>query len=225
MELKKYQRLIIDDLQQFLRLVDEEKNIGLAYEKHWATKGLPVTSYDFNGMPPYKYTIPQCPHVCIKVPTGGGKTFLACNALAPIFNEYHKGLEKAVVWLVPSSSILEQTLKNLKDPSHPYQQKLNDLFSHRVEVYDKKELLDAQSFNASTVKENVSIMILSYASLRITNKEERKTYQENEKLTGFFTADTDRSLLLQKEGVDEMSLINVIRLAWARSWQACCVRD
>ena len=212
MELKKYQRLIIDDLQQFLVLLNEEKNIGLAYEKHWAAKGLPVTSYDFNGMPPYKYSIPQCPHVCIKVPTGGGKTFLACNALAPIFNQYHKGLEKTVVWLVPSSSILEQTLKNLKDPSHPYRQKLNDLFSHRVEVYDKKELLDAQSFNASTVKENVSIMILSYASLRITNKEERKSYQDNSNYAGFFTADTDRSVLLQKEGVDEMSLINVIRL-------------
>ena len=212
MELKKYQRLIIDDLQQFLVLLNEEKNIGLAYEKHWAAKGLPVTSYDFNGMPPYKYSIPQCPHVCIKVPTGGGKTFLACNALAPIFNQYHKGLEKTVVWLVPSSSILEQTLKNLKDPSHPYRQKLNDLFSHRVEVYDKKELLDAQSFNAGTVKENVSIMILSYASLRITNKEERKSYQDNSNYAGFFTADTDRSVLLQKEGVDEMSLINVIRL-------------
>ena len=212
MELKKYQRLIIDDLNNFLQLLNEEKNINKAYEKHWESKGLPVTSYDFNGMPPYKYTIPQCPHVCIKVPTGGGKTFLACNALAPIFNKYHKGLQKVVVWMVPSSSILEQTLRNLKDPSHPYRQKLNDLFSHRVEVYDKKGLLDAQGFSATTVLENVSIMVLSYASLRITNKEERKSYQENSNYASFFHADTDRSLLLQKPGVDEMSLINVIRL-------------
>lgn len=211
MELKKYQRLIIDDVESFLRLLDEEKNISLAYEKHWAAKGLPVTSYDFNGMPAYKYTIPQCPHVCIKVPTGGGKTFLACNALEPIFSKYHKGLQKAVVWLIPSTSILEQTLKNLKNPSHPYRQKLNDLFSHRVEVYDKKELLDAQSFSATTVKENISIMVLSYASLRITNKEERKTYQDNSSYASFFTNASDNSLLLQKEGVDEMSLINVIR--------------
>lgn len=212
MELKKYQRLIIEDLENFLSFLNVEKNIGLAYEIHWLSKGLPVTSYDFTGMPPYKYNIPQCPHICIKVPTGGGKTFLACNAMKPIFNRYHKGIEKAVVWLVPSSSILEQTLKSLKDPAHPYRQKLNDLFSHRVEVYDKKELLDAQSFNSSTVKENISIMIMSYASLRITNKEERKSYQDNSNYAGFFTADTDRNLLLKKEGVDEMSLINVIRL-------------
>lgn len=212
MELKKYQRLIIDDLQNFIGLLNQENNIGLAYEKHWASKGLPVTSYDFNGMPPYKYTIPQCPHVCIKVPTGGGKTFLACNALEPIFTKYHKGIERAVVWLVPSTSILEQTLKNLKNPSHPYRQKLNDLFSHRVEVYDKKELLDAQSFSATTVKENISIMVLSYASLRISNKEDRKSYQDNSNYASFFGADTNKDLLLQKPGVDEMSLMNVIRL-------------
>jgi type III restriction enzyme len=211
MELKKYQRLIINDLQQFLDLLQQEQNIQQAYEQHWNAKGLPVTSYEFSGMPPYKTTIPQCPHVCIKLPTGGGKTFLACNALQPIFTKYHKGLHKVVVWSVPSTSILDQTLKNLKDPSHPYRQKLNDLFSHKVAVYDKKELLDAQSFNATTVKEHLSIMVLSYASLRITNKEERKTYQDNSNYTSFFNADTDRNLLLQKPGVDEMSLINVIR--------------
>ncbi len=220
MELKKYQRLIIDDLENFLGFLSQEKDIRSAYEKHWKSKGLPVTSYDFNGMPPYKTTIPQCPHVCIKVPTGGGKTFLACNALSPIFKKYHKALEKVVVWLVPSTSILEQTLKNLKDPSHPYRQKLNDLFSHRVEVYDKKELLDAQSFNATTVKENLSIMVLSYASLRISNKEDRKSYQDNSNYVSFFNAGTDKSLLLQKPGVDEMSLVNVIRLL-----QPVCIID
>lgn len=53
---------------------------------------------------------------------------------------------------------------------------------------------------------------LRYASLRITNKEERKSYQDNSKYAGFFNADADKSLLLQKQGVEEMSLINVIRL-------------
>jgi len=210
MELKKYQRLIIDDLQNFLRILNEERNISLAYEKHWAAKGFPISSADFNGMPPYKSTIPQCPHVCIKVPTGGGKTFLACNALSTIYN-YLKTQNKLVVWLVPSTSILEQTLKNLKDASHPYRQKLNDLFSHRVEVYDKQEILNAQSFNATSVKENLSIMVLSFASLRITNKEERKSYQNNGAYLSFFNNDTDKNLLLDKQGVDEMSLINVIR--------------
>ena len=210
MELKKYQRLIIEDLDNFLRLLDEERKIHFAYEKHWSAKGFPVSSVDFNGMPSYKYTIPQCPHVCIKVPTGGGKTFLACYALSSIYN-FLKPQNKLVVWLVPSTSILEQTLRNLKDASHPYRQKLNDLFSHRIEVYDNKELQDAQSFNVTSVKENLSIMVLSFASLRIKNKEDRKLYQDNGALLSFFEGDTDKDSYLDKLGVEEKSLINVIR--------------
>jgi type III restriction enzyme len=80
-----------------------------------------------------------------------------------------------------------------------------------VEVYDKLEVLNAQSFNATSVKENLSIMVLSFASLRITNKEERKTYQNNGAYLSFFNTETDKGVFLDKPGVDEMSLINVIR--------------
>jgi type III restriction enzyme len=210
MELKKYQQAVIKDLENFLGFLKQEKNIGLAYEKHWARKNYPVSSADFNGMPAYKYTIKKCPHICIKVPTGGGKTFLSCNAIAPIF-KYVNPINKLVVWLVPSNAILEQTLKTLKDAGHPYRQKLNELFNHRVEVYSKDELLNAQSFNATSVKENLSIMVLSYASLRIKNKEDRKLYQDCGALLSFFNGNTDKTLYLDKEGVEENSLINVIR--------------
>ena len=195
MELKKYQRLIINDLDSFLQQLKEENNIKLAYEKHWAAKGFPISSTDFNFVKPYKTSIPQVPHVCIKVPTGGGKTFLACHALSPIFN-YTNLQSKLVVWLVPSNAILEQTLKNLKDAAHPYRQKLNDLFSHRVEVYESKELINAQSFNATSVKENLSIMVLSFASLRIKNKEDRKIYQDNGALLSFQKNDTNEVIVI-----------------------------
>ncbi|MBS1590567.1 MAG: DEAD/DEAH box helicase family protein [Bacteroidetes bacterium] len=210
MELKKYQQEVIKDLENFLAFLKQENNISTAYNKHWESKGYPVTSTEFNGMNPYKFTIPNCPHVCIKVPTGGGKTFLSCNAIAPIFN-YVNPINKLLVWLVPSNSILEQTLKALKDASHPYRQKLNELFNHRVEVYNKEELLNAQSFNATSVKENLSIMVLSYASLRVKNKEDRKLYQDCGALLSFFNGNTDKSLYLKKDGVEENSLINVIR--------------
>ena len=210
MELKKYQQDIIKDLDNFLSYLKEENNITTAYEKHWNSKGFPVSTLDFNGMPPYKFTIPRTPHICIKVPTGGGKTFISCNAILPIF-KYVNPSNKLVVWLVPSNSILEQTLKCLKDPSHPYRQKLNEHFNHKVEVYNKEELLNAQSFNVTTVKENLSIMVLSYASLRIKNKEDRKLYQDCGALLSFFNGNADKSLYLTKDGVEENSLINVIR--------------
>ena len=49
----------------------------------------------------------------MKVPTAGGKTFIACN-VKPIFNYYH-GKPKVVAWFVPSDTILKQTLRFLND--------------------------------------------------------------------------------------------------------------
>lgn len=66
---------------------------------------------------------------CLKVPTGGGKTFLACNAIKPIFDGLPSTKTKVVVWLVPSDSILSQTMNALKSSSHPYRQKINADFN------------------------------------------------------------------------------------------------
>jgi type III restriction enzyme len=51
-------------------------------EKHTRNTGyansIPV---GFGGMPPYNNELVGTPHVCFKVPTGGGKTFLACASV------------------------------------------------------------------------------------------------------------------------------------------------
>jgi adenine-specific DNA-methyltransferase len=85
-------------------------------------------------------------NICIKVPTAGGKTFIACNAIKTITDAFVYDKPKAVVWLVPSLTILEQTIKNLKDPSHPYRQKINSHFGNKVEVFDKATLLQGSGF-------------------------------------------------------------------------------
>ncbi|CAN5231856.1 DEAD/DEAH box helicase family protein [soil metagenome] len=125
------------------------------------------------------------PHICIKVPTAGGKTFIACNALKTIFDAFEPSKPKAVLWLVPSITILDQTIKNLKDPSHPYRQKINSHFGNRVEVFDKAALLQGSGFNATSVKEQLNIMVFSFDSLRAKNKEDRKVFQENGNLQSF----------------------------------------
>ena len=126
-----------------------------------------------------------CSHICVKVPTAGGKTFIACNALKTIFDAFDYDKPKAVIWLVPSITILEQTLKNLKDPSHPYRQKINSHFGNKVEVFDKATLLQGSGFNATSVKEQLNIMVFSFDSLRARNKEDRKVFQENGNLQSF----------------------------------------
>jgi type III restriction enzyme len=138
----------------------------------------------------------------MKVPTAGGKTFIACNAIKTIFDAFEYDKPKAVVWLVPSITILDQTIKNLKDTSHPYRQKINSHFGNKVEVFDKSALLQGSGFNSTSVKEQLNIFVLSFDSIRTANKEGRKVYEENGSLQSFET-------LLGKD--EEISLMKVMQ--------------
>ena len=203
MELKPYQQEVITDLQYFLEKIQNTKNVGDAFYDFWSLhRKTPLQPFVGKAIEPYKNNIPQVPHVCVKVPTAGGKTFIACNAIKTIFDAFHYDRRKAVVWLVPSITILDQTIKNLKDTTHPYRQKINSHFGNKVEVYDKQALLQGSSFNATSVQEQLSIFVLSFDSLRAKNKEERKVYQENGNLQSFGAM----------VGVDEeISLMRVIQ--------------
>ena len=186
MELKPYQQQVINDLASFLENIQATKDVKDAFNDFWIKHPTtPLSPFPGTAIEPYKNNVPRVPHICIKVPTAGGKTFIACNALHTIFNAFAYDKPKAVVWLVPSITILDQTIKNLKDPSHPYRQKINAHFGNRVEVFDKATLLQGSGFNASTVKEQLSIMVFSFDSLRAKNKEDRKVFQENGNLQSF----------------------------------------
>ena len=186
MELKPYQQEVITDLARFLDCVQATKNLPDAFHDFWAAHPrTPLQPFPGTAIEPYKNTVPGVPHVTIKVPTAGGKTFLAANALRTIFAAFPVGRPRAVVWLVPSITILDQTLRNLKDAGHPYRQKINTHFAGRVEVYDKAALLQGSGFSASSVQEQLSLVVLSFDSLRAKNKEDRKVYQENGNLQSF----------------------------------------
>ena len=178
MELKNYQKSVISDLVRYLELMNETGNIGTAYRRLWEERNVPV---GFGGVPAYQNILPGVPDLCFKVPTGGGKTFLACNAIKPVYDALPQTKIKAVVWLVPSDAILVQTLAALRNSGHPYRQKLDTDFGGRVEIYTKQELLSGQNFNITTVMEQLSVMVLSYDSFR-GRKEALKARQENSSL-------------------------------------------
>lgn len=206
MELKNYQKSVMRDLNRFLSLLSEKQNIKQAYNSLWTEKGVSIGPL---GMPPYNTVLEGVPHVCLKVPTGGGKTFLAANSIKPIFDSMPHIHPKAVVWLVPSDAIMQQTLKNLTDREHPYRQKIDVDFAGKVEVYTKEQLLNGQNFNPVSVDENLSIFILTYDSFRTNKKDGRKAYQQNGNLTSFTGFKGDGDMLL--EDVDDTALIQVIR--------------
>lgn len=214
MELKPYQQKVIKDLEEFLLYLDEHNTPDKAFNSYWEDK---IGEYTLNldgthkGMRPYKDNIPNAIHIAIKVPTAGGKTFIACNALHTINKHFNKGNPKAVVWLVPWSNLLQQTVGNLSNPSHPYREKLNSLFSNRVEVYEKDQLLQGANFNPTSVTEQLNIFVFNFSSLRINSrkKDDRKVYQENGQLESFRNTIVDSDLVLPD--TDETALINVIR--------------
>ena len=205
MELKDYQADVLTDLSKYLETLLECKgHLPNAFTKFWKDRGVLNQAY--------KNNIKEVPHVCVKVPTAGGKTFIAVNALDRIFSafaEYNPTRPKFVVWLVPSLTILEQTVKNLSNIDHPYRQRLNDLFNGRVQIYEKADVLQGAGFNADTVKEQLSVVVMSFDSLKATNKENRKAFQENGYLASFLTDDNE--VVEPLEGTDPSALINVMR--------------
>ena len=142
MELKDYQARVLGDLATYLDVLDGTPNLAQAFRDYWAGKGVRVGGDD--GIESYKNTVPGVPHICAKVPTAGGKTFIAVNALDTVFGALAKRAPrrpKMVVWLVPSLTILDQTVEALNSPEHPYRKRLDQLFRHRVAVYEKRDLL------------------------------------------------------------------------------------
>lgn len=208
MELNRYQKQVMRDLSEYLNCVNHKVDLFSAWKEYWYSKDVTV---GFSGVPSYNNSIKGVPHVCMKVPTGGGKTFMACASLRRIFEALPSGKPQVVVWLVPSDPILNQTIRTLSDVNHPYRQKLDQDFAGRVGVYTKEMLLNGQNFSPDTVREMLTVCIMSYNSLRINSRslDVRKVYQENGNLFRFAEYFKDKEVLLAD--TPDTALIQVLR--------------
>lgn len=196
MQLNTYQSQVIEDLELFLRRWTSCDDAPLAYRAHWDAQGA-------TKMPGYKAAPHGAPQVCAKVPTAGGKTFIGLHAVASIFKalQRRRGDARLCLWLVPSLSILDQVLRALRDPNHPYKQNLNRLFDGRVSIMDKRDLLSGQ-LSRDEVEDGLVLAVLTYDSLKARNKDDRKLYQENSGLD-----DLSSTAVAIGEGVDPYSLV------------------
>ena len=138
MELKEYQAGALDQFGHWLhalatarieseRTVLAVSDVGVAPteemrdfpRKAWsllaAEGGVPYPGDDY--VPRTDDAGRPIPHICLKIPTGGGKTLLAAAALERLNRQ--TGL---TLWLVPTRAIYEQTKKALWNREHPYRQ-------------------------------------------------------------------------------------------------------
>ncbi len=208
MELKNYQKTVMKNLSSYLECLNRCNNVISGWREYWFRQDINV---GLGGVPPYNNIICDVPHVCMKVPTGGGKTFMACTSIKKIFNAMPPNRPKVVIWLVPTDSILKQTIRTLSNPRHPYRQRLDADFGGKVGVYTKEQLLNGQNFSPDTVQELLTVCILSFSSIRINNltKEIRKVYQENGSLMRFATYYDNMNFMLAD--TPETALMQVIR--------------
>ena len=110
------------------------------------------------------------PNVCFKVPTGGGKTLLACHSIDLINKLYRQQQTGLVLWIVPTTQIYNQTLSSLRDRNHPYRQVLDASSGGRTLVVEKTD-----RFTLDDVESNLCTLLLMRPSpARLSNCAVRK---------------------------------------------------
>ena len=122
------------------------------------------------------------PHVCFKVPTGGGKTLLAAAALERLGRQ--NGL---VLWITPTRAIYEQTKAALRNREHPYRQMLERASGGRVRFMEKDYPL-----SAADIANYLCVMLLSLpAANRNRNRDFLRMFRDSGRYPTLFPDSDD----------------------------------
>ena len=122
------------------------------------------------------------PHICLKIPTGGGKTLLGVAALERIKQD-----TGFVLWIVPTKAIYEQTIQAFKTREHPYRQLLERISGGKVKLLQKTD-----RFTKQDVESQLCVMMLMLPSAnRQKNKEFLKIFRDSGGYTSFFPEQDD----------------------------------
>lgn len=210
LELKEYQRGALEALGEYCRLA---RRVGAKRAFLELTSDVP-----YHPVP----GLPDLPYVCLRVPTGGGKTLMAAHAVGLLTKELLLAEHSVVLWLAPTKEIVGQTLRALKEVGHPYHDALKEgLGGGAVTVLDLGEALSVQR---ATLEGSTTIIVSTLAALRVTDTEGRKIYESNGSLMSHFSGlteaqkqDLEREVNGGEETEDEeravaYSLANVLRL-------------
>ena len=206
-ELRGYQREALRTLRAYLRKVVKFDGIAdnpakaaftdVAEASYWAA---PLVNE-------------QTPYVCIRIPTGGGKTIVAAHAVGVAAKEYLQADNPMVLWLVPSTAILDQTLNALRNLDHPYRAALAAEFGRNLSVLTVAEALALSRPDATG---GACIIVGTIQAFRVDETAGRKVYADAGALMDHFSGlDEAQVARLEKvEGSDRpvASLANVLRL-------------
>lgn len=150
---------------------------------------LPASRANVAFSPRYDGIGRPVPNVTLKVPTGGGKTWLAVNAVSRITGRYLGRNNGFVLWIVPNEAIYTQTLKRLKDRQDPYRQVLDRAAAGRVKIMEKTDRL-----HADDVKANLCVMVLMLQAANRQTQDALRMFRDRGDVHGFFPAEGEQQL-------------------------------
>ena len=126
---------------------------------------------------------PGVPCVCLRVPTGGGKTLMAAHAVALAGRALLHSEAPVALWLTPSDAIRRQTMEAFANAQHPYRQALATHFGDRVRVCDLDSL---QSIGPHDVGHSAIVVVTTIQSLSVRKTTDRNVYSFFEALSPHF---------------------------------------
>ncbi len=194
MELKSYQQEALEALDHYLEALETSRKKGRNNpKKAWKL----LRNVDILPSIPNKKgknDIPkhtrrksasgkQIPHVCMKIPTGGGKTLLGVEALRHM--KIRTGL---VLWIVPTTAIYRQIWDAFRDKDHPYRQVLTHASGGHIKLLQRQD-----NFTLQDVQQNLCVMVFSlHAANRRKEKDEfLKIFRNNSGNASFFPVEDD----------------------------------
>ena len=207
LQLKAYQEKALESLRLYLKECNQLQDADDAFYRTtrllWE-KGIPYRPVREPS------DLADIPYICLRLPTGGGKTLLACHTVAIANREYLKRDHSLVLWLVPSNAIKEQTLEALKNRDHSYRQALDSTLSD-ITVLNLSEALSLQQ---ATVIGSTVIIVATLQAFRVEDKEGRKVYETAGALQHHFQGLPLEimDILDRDNGLVPHSLANVMRI-------------
>ncbi len=202
---KNYQRSVLGSVQEYFRAVQGTGNANSAFYN--ATLELWNRGVAYHPIEGFDTAMP---YFCLRVPTGGGKTWLAAKSVRLVNAELLRSEFSVVLWLVPSNTIREQTLRALRDREHPYHAALREVGPVTVLSLD-----EAKSVTRATLESSTTVVVSTVQAFRRENTESLKVFESNGALMSHFEH-LDRAQIaeLQRDenGAVVCSLANVLRL-------------
>ncbi len=196
MELREFQKRTIAQIERYMAAVAEERAKGnTRHASLDAWNALAVCGLDGKRVP-YRERVDACgrdvPTYVLKIPTGGGKTLVAVKAIDAIQSAFLKRKTGLVLWVVPTEEIFEQTLRSLRDRSHPYRQHL-DMASGGRTLVKRKLGGRIDRFTPLDVAENlvVYVMMLQSAAREELTQKDLRIFMDSGGFAPFFP-DADR---------------------------------